>query len=199
MSLRKSNDILEMCSIDEEDTASSKNFDTLTVTSTEINFTPKIGKFGAPRCVCLSSVAALVAFCFGMILFTTGTCILIFWDQEPTIHPLGYTLIGIGGILFTMGSCMWLSEFVCGDCFGKIYTRMKEAPLKNAIKRREKVLASRMSQNSQTRIINSRCGSRLSVNSLASTSTISQDPNGGNGKNVNNSKNDDKKNKNTLS
>ncbi|CEF64456.1 Hypothetical protein SRAE_1000271000 [Strongyloides ratti] len=178
MSSRKNHDILEMYTIDEDDNLSGKNFDTLTVTSTEINFTPKIGKFGAPKCVCISSVAALIAFCFGMILFTTGICILIFWDQEPTIHPLGYTLMGIGIILFTMGSCMWISEFVCGNCFGKIYQKVREAPMKNAIKRREKIIASRMSQGSQARMINSRCGSRLSVNSLSSTSTISHNPKG---------------------
>uniref|UniRef100_A0A0K0E7X3 Uncharacterized protein n=1 Tax=Strongyloides stercoralis TaxID=6248 RepID=A0A0K0E7X3_STRER len=178
MSSRKSHDILEMYTIDEDDNFSGKNFDTLTVTSTEINFTPKIGKFGAPKCVCISSVAALVSFCFGMILFTTGTCILIFWDQEPTIHPLGYTLMAIGLILFIMGSCMWISEFMCGNCFGKMYKKVREAPMKNAIKRREKILASRMSQSSQARMINSRCGSRLSVNSSLSTSTISHDPKG---------------------
>uniref|UniRef100_A0A0K0G3V4 Uncharacterized protein n=1 Tax=Strongyloides venezuelensis TaxID=75913 RepID=A0A0K0G3V4_STRVS len=179
MTSRKNNEIVEMYTIEEDDNISGKNFDTLTVTSTEINFTPRIGKFGAPRCVCLSSVVALVAFCFGMILLTTGICILLFWDQEPIIHPFGYTLIGIGIILFVMGSCMWMSEFICGNCFGKLYTKMKEAPMKNAIKRREKIIASRMSQNSQARMINSRSGSRMSINSISSsTSTISQDPKG---------------------
>lgn len=41
MSSRKNHDILEMYTIDEDDNLSGKNFDTLTVTSTEINFTPK--------------------------------------------------------------------------------------------------------------------------------------------------------------
>lgn len=41
MTSRKNNEIVEMYTIEEDDNISGKNFDTLTVTSTEINFTPR--------------------------------------------------------------------------------------------------------------------------------------------------------------
>uniref|UniRef100_A0AC35TNM5 Uncharacterized protein n=1 Tax=Rhabditophanes sp. KR3021 TaxID=114890 RepID=A0AC35TNM5_9BILA len=164
---------LEMYRIDEDDSVSKRDFDIMTVASTEINFVPRLNKFGAPSCVCLNSVTAIVFFCIGMVIGVSGGCILIFFNQEPTIHPLAYTLITLGIVMFISGNCMLMSEFICGNCFGKLYSRLKAAPLKNAIKRREKVLASRLSsQNSQLRIINSRAGSVISLPS----SVVSKNP-----------------------
>jgi hypothetical protein len=75
-----------------------------------------------------------------MTLITSGACILIFFvDQEPTIMPLGVTLGALGLIMFLVGALMWMSEFMCNDCLGRAYEKMKDAPLKNAIQRRSRM------------------------------------------------------------
>lgn len=95
-------------------------------------------------CRWTSSVMSLVGMMLGLIVLTSGICILIFFtNEEPTIWPLGATLFGIGILLFSLGLVMWTSEFLCNDCLGRAQQKMKEAPMKNAIKRRSRMSASR--------------------------------------------------------
>ena len=121
----------------------------------------RLGLFGAPMCRLTTSVITLVGMMVGMVSATAGACIILFFTQEPTIIPLGITLLSLGGVLIFIGLIMWTSEFLCDDCLGRAYNKVKKAPLKNAIKRREK-LASRAT---------TRTGSRLSQASLRTTST----------------------------
>lgn len=121
----------------------------------------RLGIFGAPMCRLTTSVITLIGMMVGMVLATAGACIILFFTQEPTITPLGITLLSLGGILVFVGLIMWVSEFLFDDCLGRAYNKVKKAPLKNAIKRREK-LASRAT---------TRTGSRLSQASLRTTST----------------------------
>lgn len=94
-------------------------------------------------CRFTTSVIALLAITIGMVLITSGVCILVFFvEQEPTVLPLGITLSVLGLLTFLIGGCMWISEFVFNDCLGRAYVKMKEAPLKNALERRSR-LASR--------------------------------------------------------
>ncbi|KAI6203771.1 hypothetical protein M3Y94_00595000 [Aphelenchoides besseyi] len=125
-------------------------------------FQPKLNAFGAPEFRCTTSVIALLALTTGMVLITSGACILVFFvDVEPTIFPLGITLGALGLLLFLIGSAMWCSEFMCNDCLGRTYVKLKEAPLKNAIERRSR-MASRATL---------RTGSRASVISKVSQRT----------------------------
>uniref|UniRef100_A0A915CRX3 Uncharacterized protein n=1 Tax=Ditylenchus dipsaci TaxID=166011 RepID=A0A915CRX3_9BILA len=121
-------------------------------------FTPKLGFFGAPACRWTSSVMSLVGMMCGMVIAVTGICILLFFvDEEPTIMPLGFTLLVVGVLMLILGMLMWMSEFMCNDCLGKCHQKMKEAPMKNAIKRR-----SRMASRATNTTNSTRAGSRLS-------------------------------------
>uniref|UniRef100_A0AC34RBD6 Uncharacterized protein n=1 Tax=Panagrolaimus sp. JU765 TaxID=591449 RepID=A0AC34RBD6_9BILA len=124
-------------------------------------FVPKLGILGAPMCRLTTSVITLIGMMIGLVMGTTGACIVVFFTQEPTIIPLGVTLLSIGGILVFIGLIMWMSEFMFDDCLGRAYHKIRKAPYKNAIKRREK-LASRAT---------TRTGSRLSQASLRTAST----------------------------
>ncbi|KAI6179714.1 hypothetical protein M3Y98_00640200 [Aphelenchoides besseyi] len=105
-----------------------------------------------PEFRCTTSVIALLALTTGMVLITSGACILVFFvDVEPTIFPLGLTLGALGLLLFLIGSMMWCSEFMCNDCLGRTYVKLKEAPLKNAIERRSR-MASRTTMRTQSRL-----------------------------------------------
>lgn len=87
---------------------------------------------------------SLIGMLLGLIVTTTGLCLLIFFlNEEPTIWPLGATLSTIGILLFLLGLIMWTSEFLCNDCLERAQQKIKEAPLKNAIKRRSRMSASR--------------------------------------------------------
>ena len=100
-----------------------------------------------------------------MVMCTSGACILLFVIQEePVYFPLGCTLLGVGSLLLFIGTVMWMSEFLCNDCLATAYHKIKSAPLKNAIKRRERLIASRAT---------TRTGSRLSHASLKSGGTVS--------------------------
>uniref|UniRef100_A0AC35F3Z7 Transmembrane protein n=1 Tax=Panagrolaimus sp. PS1159 TaxID=55785 RepID=A0AC35F3Z7_9BILA len=128
-------------------------------------FVPKLGIFGAPLCRLTTSVISLVGMMFGMVMCTTGACILLFIIQEePVYYSLGVTLLSVGGILLFIGLLMWMSEFMCNDCLGKAYHKVKSAPLKNALRRRERLIASRAT---------TRTGSRLSQATLRSNGTAS--------------------------
>ncbi|CAD5208849.1 unnamed protein product [Bursaphelenchus xylophilus] len=136
-----------------------------------IVFTPKIGMFGAPQCRCTTSVIALLAIIFGMTFSTSGLCVLVFFvETEPTLLPLGLTLAGLGVVMFTIGSLMWCSEFMCNNCLKTAYTKIKEAPLKNAIERRSR-MASRSTQRTGSRLSNSTKISLSSGVSIKTTST----------------------------
>jgi len=133
-------------------------------------FQPRIGVFGAPKCRFTTSVIALLSITIGMVLTTSGACILIFFvEQEPTILPLGLTLGFLGLVMFVIGGIMWVSEFMCNDCLGKAYEKMKEAPLKNALERRSR-MASRTTTRTGSRLSNL---SQISYLTTASKNTVS--------------------------
>ncbi|KAI1728332.1 hypothetical protein DdX_00503 [Ditylenchus destructor] len=144
----------------QDDDDGSTNFD-------PTHFVPRLGVFGAPACRWTSSVMSLIGMMSGMVLATGGICILLFFiDEEPTIMPLGVTLLVVGTLLLLLGVIMWLSEFMCNDCLGKLHKKIQEAPLKNAIKRR-----SRMASRASNSITGSRAGSRLSEVSYRTNGT----------------------------
>jgi uncharacterized membrane protein len=104
-------------------------------------FSPRIGIFGAPQCRCTNSVITLIVMLLGMVMATIGACLLLFFTQENTIIPLGITLIAVGFLMMFWGCIVWTSEIMCNDFIGNLYQRIKEAPMKNAIKRREKAMS----------------------------------------------------------
>lgn len=104
----------------------------------------RLGIFGAPMCRWTSSVIALIGIMTGIVLFTSGICILVFFvDEEPTVWPLGVTLSAVGVLLSLLGGIMWMSEFMCNQCLDKIQKKIQDAPIKNAIRRRSR-MASRL-------------------------------------------------------
>uniref|UniRef100_A0A7I4XVW4 Transmembrane protein 114 n=1 Tax=Haemonchus contortus TaxID=6289 RepID=A0A7I4XVW4_HAECO len=127
-------------------------------------FTPVMGKFGAPKCRCTSSLISLLAMCIGLVVLTIGLSLLIFFTQETLFLPPGITLSAIGFLLLLIGCVFWTSEFLCNDCLTDCIVKLQEAPVKNAIKRREERLKSAAS---------SRYGSRLSINSRSSLHPVS--------------------------
>ncbi|KAK5975703.1 hypothetical protein GCK32_015104, partial [Trichostrongylus colubriformis] len=50
-------------------------------------FTPVMGKFGAPKCRCTSSLISLLAMCIGLVVLTAGLSLLIFFNQETLVLP----------------------------------------------------------------------------------------------------------------
>lgn len=54
-----------------------------------------------------------------------------------SINIQGITLSVIGILLLMIGCVFWTSEFMCNDCLTECFVKLKEAPVKNAIKRRE--------------------------------------------------------------
>lgn len=95
--------------------------------------------FGAPMCRWTSSVLALIGIIVGIILSSSGFCILIFFlNEEPTIFPLGITLTIVGTLLLILGGIMWISEFMCNHCLDKLHTTIQNAQIKNAIKKKTK-------------------------------------------------------------
>lgn len=91
-------------------------------------------------CRWTSSVFALIGIMSGIILTSSGVCILIFFvDEEPTIFPLGITLSVVGILLSLLGGIMWMSEFMCNQCLDKLHSKIQNAPIKNAIKRRSRM------------------------------------------------------------
>ncbi|CAI4222395.1 unnamed protein product [Auanema sp. JU1783] len=120
-------------------------------------FTPVMGKFGAPQCRCTPSLISLIGICIGMIIMTVGICLLIFFTHEQLFIPPGITLSCIGFLLLLIGTVFWTSEFMCDDCITKCFTKIQEAPMRNAIKRREERLRSQASGRVDSRIsLNSR-------------------------------------------
>ncbi|VDP00537.1 unnamed protein product [Heligmosomoides polygyrus] len=53
-------------------------------------FTPVMGKFGAPKCRCTSSLISLLAMCIGLVVFTVGLCLVTFFSQELLFLPPGF-------------------------------------------------------------------------------------------------------------
>ncbi|KAH7698646.1 hypothetical protein AAVH_34257, partial [Aphelenchoides avenae] len=101
-----------------------------------------LGFFGAPECRCTTSLMALLAIMAGMVMTTSGACVLVFFNQENTVIPLGVTLVAVGILLLFIGAVMWCSEFCCGNCLARVYDKVKEAPMKQAIKRRSRMTGS---------------------------------------------------------
>ncbi|KAI6221326.1 hypothetical protein M3Y99_01562100 [Aphelenchoides fujianensis] len=170
---------LELKAVLQADRASSLGDDELRNASFDIfyeselpAFQPKLGMFGAPECRCTTSVIALVALTTGMVLFTSGACILTFFvEVEPTILPLGVTLAGLGILLFFIGGSMWISEFLCNDCLGRTYSKLKEAPLKNAIERRSR-MASRSTMRTGSRLSQMSKVTQRTSGSIASVASL---------------------------
>ncbi|KAK6726428.1 hypothetical protein RB195_004630 [Necator americanus] len=131
------------------------------------DFSPVLGKFGAPKCRCTSSLISLLAMCVGLVVFSTGLCFIIFFDQEILFFPPGITLSGIGILLLVIGCVFWISEFMCNDCLTDVAVKLREAPIKNAQKRREERLRSAAS---------TRNGSRISVNSRTNLHSVQSLP-----------------------
>ncbi|KAK6043975.1 hypothetical protein COOONC_18520 [Cooperia oncophora] len=105
-------------------------------------FTPVMGKFGAPKCRCTSSLISLLAMCIGLVVLTIGLSLLIFFTQETLFLPPGggITFSVIGILLLLIGCVFWTSEFFCNDCLTDCFVKLQEAPVKNAIKRREQTI-----------------------------------------------------------
>ncbi|EYB92885.1 hypothetical protein Y032_0189g1215 [Ancylostoma ceylanicum] len=103
-------------------------------------FTPVMGKFGAPKCRWTSSLISLLAMCVGLVVLTTGLCFVMFFSQEALFLPPGITFSAIGILLLLIGCVFWTSEFLCNDCLTTVAIKLHEAPMKNALKRREERL-----------------------------------------------------------
>ncbi|VDL77633.1 unnamed protein product [Nippostrongylus brasiliensis] len=103
-------------------------------------FRPIMGKFGAPKCRCTSSLLSLLAMCIGLVVLSVGLCLLTFFTQEALFIPPGITFSVIGILLLLIGCVFWTSEFMCNDCLSDCFVKLKEAPMKSALKRREERL-----------------------------------------------------------
>uniref|UniRef100_A0A1I7XCE4 Col_cuticle_N domain-containing protein n=1 Tax=Heterorhabditis bacteriophora TaxID=37862 RepID=A0A1I7XCE4_HETBA len=50
-------------------------------------FTPVMGKFGAPKCRCTPSLISLIAMMIGLVVMTIGLCLVLFFTQEALFLP----------------------------------------------------------------------------------------------------------------